>query len=100
LKDLNFGPDSYGFVVSPTGRFISHPDQRFGILRALTDVPGLPDDEGLASLVGRVLGREAGEARATDFASGRPARFLFAPVLSPGWSVVAVIPGADGSDPP
>ena len=95
LRDLNFGPDSYGFVVSPTGRFISHPDSRFDLRRKLADVLSEQQDAGLSALADRALRHESGEERGTDFAGGRPVRFLFAPVNSSGWAVVAVIPDAD-----
>jgi hypothetical protein len=93
LGDLDFGPDSYGFVVSASGRFISHPDnERFNLGTDLGTVADRQDDPALREVVGRVLRGEAGEGRATDFATGRPARFLFAPVKSSRWSVVAVVP--------
>jgi hypothetical protein len=92
LKKLNFGAGSYGFVVDSNGMFISHPDERFGRRQGLAQIAQEQGDEALAKLAGRIKRQEAGEVRATDFASGRPARFLFAPVASSGWSLVAVVP--------
>jgi hypothetical protein len=92
MKKLNFGAGSYGFVVGSDGRFISHPDERFARHQGLAQVAREQNDEALGELAGRIKRREAGEVRATDFASGRPARFLFAPVAASGWSVVAVVP--------
>jgi Protein kinase domain/Cache domain len=95
LKALNFGPSSYGFVVSDTGRFISHPDKRFDLKEDIRNVASQQADPALTAVVGGILSHKADEGRATDFATGRPARFLFAPVRSSGWSVVAVIPDAE-----
>jgi methyl-accepting chemotaxis protein len=92
LKKLNFGEGSYGFVVDSNGLFISHPDGRFGRRQGLSQIAREQGDEALGELADRIKRHEAGEAHATDFASGRPARFLFAPVASSGWSVVAVVP--------
>jgi len=106
LTDLNFGPHSYGFVVSQTGNAISHPDPEYDFgrryeakimtARNLGD-PAATDPE-LAALVRRMLAERTGEVRGTDPTTGRPATFLFAPVpldrnaASPErWTFVAVI---------
>ena len=39
-----------------------------------------------------ILAGETGTERGIDFASGKAATLLFAPVKSSGWSCVAVVP--------
>jgi hypothetical protein len=92
LQALNFGPGSYGFVVSRNGKIISHPDARFSRNRNLADIAEQRGDDALTALVERILKQEDGEGRAIDFRTDKPARFLFAPIASAGWSVVAVVP--------
>jgi hypothetical protein len=45
-----------------------------------------------AGLWTRIVGGQTGAERGADIATGKPAELLFAPVLSPGWSCVAVVP--------
>jgi len=88
LADLNLSPQSYGFVLSPTGNVISHPDPEYDFGRRLeaghrnprnvTD-PGSVDPA-FASLARRMRKEGTGEARAVDPITTRPATFLFARV--------------------
>ena len=103
LDELSLGRGCYGFVVGHKGTVVSHPDPRYRIpdrTAALADVHAgdlfsvFGEDTALARLV---LDGEAGSGRATDFATGKPATFLFAPIDSAHWSFVAVIP--DEADP-
>jgi tRNA A-37 threonylcarbamoyl transferase component Bud32 len=106
LKDLKFGPRSYGFVVSQEGNVLSHrdPDYDFGqrfdaghkSARRITSIDGA--DPAFTDLAGRMRREPGGRGRATDPSTGRPATFLFARVQldrthadREWWSFVAVI---------
>jgi hypothetical protein len=87
LEELTLGPNSYGFVISETGIFISHP--RYQMPQNITELEGVTAD--FAALARRMLHRETGRGTAVDPCTGKRSAFLFAPVSSTGWSVVAVV---------
>jgi tRNA A-37 threonylcarbamoyl transferase component Bud32 len=92
LGKLRSEGGSYGFVVSPRGVLISHPDERYQLSGKGKKLTRLPTEGDFAPVGRRIVAGEEGSGRAVDFATGRPATFLFAPVRSSGWSFVAVVP--------
>jgi len=101
LKELNFGQQSYGFVISRTGVFISHPQPQYDFAslaaaekppRNLTDLDGGDD---FRALTRRMLDEPSGSGAALDPATGRPATWLFARVKPAGWTFVVVIDESD-----
>jgi hypothetical protein len=92
LRQLRSARGSYGFVVSGRGVFISHPDRRYRLAGKGSALARLPEGGEFGALARPILAGEVGSGRAIDFATGRPATFLFAPVPSSGWSFVAVVP--------
>ena len=46
-----------------------------------------------APLWQRIVGGQTGSESGVDIATGEPAVLLFAPIMSPGWACVAVVPG-------
>jgi predicted Ser/Thr protein kinase len=86
LDSLGLGRHAYGFVVSSTGRIISHPNADY--------CTAAPEDESLKPLkavVGQMLGGNAGPLRIVDPWTGRLSDFLFAGVPSAGWILAVVI---------
>jgi serine/threonine-protein kinase len=90
-QDLNRYRDSYAFVVSSTGTFISHPDPAFRLPYTITQIPEFQTDEHLCELTRRMLARETGRVTGVDPWTGRLSSFLFTPVASTGWSLAVVI---------
>jgi hypothetical protein len=91
LDELDPGRGAYGFVVSPSGTFISHPNPAFQLPRKISEVTEFQEDDGLRELAGRLHRHESGRVRAVDPHTGKLSSFLFAPVPSAGWSAVTVI---------
>jgi serine/threonine protein kinase len=100
LEELHLGRDSYAFVVSRTGRLVCHPNPAFEVHRRINDLDHLQAEEGFAALIGRIQRGETGSTRGMDLATGRPCTFLFAPVASSGWSLVAVVPDESATTSP
>ena len=99
VRELDFGPASYGVVFSRAGVVVSHPDPACDFAaRAAAGVPPLhaerlsPGDEAFRALAERILGEPAGTGSAADPVSGRPATWVFHRVRSPGWTFAAVVP--------
>jgi class 3 adenylate cyclase len=101
LKEVHLGADSYGFVLSRTGTFISHPDHRFDFARLAAAgkmprrIDELDADPSFLALAEKIQAGESGSGTAIDPATGKEATFLYAPVPSADWSFVAVVDPAD-----
>jgi sigma-B regulation protein RsbU (phosphoserine phosphatase) len=98
IRELNLGENSYGFVISPAGTIISHPDRGYDFAhvaasekrsRKFADTGGA--DAEFAALVARMQRGEAGSGTARDPSTGKRSTFLFAPVASAEWTFVAVV---------
>jgi sigma-B regulation protein RsbU (phosphoserine phosphatase) len=101
LEDVNLGGNSYGFVISPTGIIISHPNPEYDLAQLVAankkprQITELGDvDESFAALARRMQTEETGSGTAIDPSTGKPATFLFARVPSAGWTFAAVIDDA------
>lgn len=97
LREVNLGEGSYGFVLSRTGTFISHPHPAYDFAqlaiegkmpRRLDDLAGI--DPSFVVLARSMQDGGAGSGTAIDPTTGKRATFLFAPIPSAGWSFVAV----------
>jgi class 3 adenylate cyclase len=100
LTELNLGENSYAFVLSQKGTFISHPHPAYDFARLAAVGKGARhledlerEDPSFVSLARSMHGR-SGSGNAIDPVTGQPATFLFAPVPSAGWSFVAVVDAA------
>jgi hypothetical protein len=93
LDELQLGHDSYAFVVNRRGELVYHPNPAYQGNKQVADLTHLRAEGGFALLVRRILrSREPGSAKGTDLATGKPVSFLFAPIPSAGWALVAVVP--------
>jgi serine/threonine protein kinase len=92
LEEVRLGEGSYGFIVSRTGMFISHPHPDYDFTRAksarITDVS---KDATFIALANDMRQERAGRGSAVDPSTGRQATFLYAPVPSAEWTFVAVV---------
>jgi serine/threonine protein kinase len=95
LRHPNLGVGSYGFVLSPQGKVISHPY----VQRLETDpFPSLLNnlkDVAFSGPVERMLDHtddDVGELTAIDPKTGRRSRFLFTRFQPANWLFIAVIP--------
>lgn len=102
LKEVHLGEGSYGFVLSRTGTFISHPDAEYDFARlaAAGKMPRRIDelkdaDPSFLALAHKINEGGSGSATAIDPSTGKEATFLWAPVPSADWSFVAVVDPAD-----
>jgi hypothetical protein len=102
LRELDFGQQSYGFVISRSGVFISHPQPEYDFAtlasaekppRNITTLAGT--DQAFRSLTRRMLEETSGSGTAIDPSTGRPATWLFARVKPAGWTFVVVIDASE-----
>jgi hypothetical protein len=100
MQEVQLGGTSYGFVVSRSGVFVSHPhaDYDFAHRRRslkIAEIDGAdPSFVALATVIER---DKSGSATAIDPTTGKRATFLFAPVPSADWTFVAVVADASGT---
>jgi predicted Ser/Thr protein kinase len=90
MEQLDWGPQSYCFLVSAGGQLLVHPAERFEFPGPDSNLAKLRLDDGFRALVDRWRRDPAGTARAVDFSTGRPATFTFSRVPSADWTLVNV----------
>jgi hypothetical protein len=102
LRHPNFGSGSYGFVLSPQGKVVSHKHLWSGGARdEKNPFPHVRErwaNPEFEEPVRRMLahtGDDVGELTAVDPATGRRSQFLFARFEPANWLFVAVIPEDD-----
>jgi class 3 adenylate cyclase len=100
LEEIHLGENSYAFILSAKGTFISHPHPEYDFAQLAAAGKGprsLGDLEGVSPsfvALARAMRGRSGSGSAIDPVTGRPATFLFAPVPSAGWSFVTVVDAA------
>jgi hypothetical protein len=91
LSELTLGPDSYVFLISEEGRFISHPEPAYQMHRTIREVAEEQGDRMFRELTERMLRLKAGSGRGVDPWTGKRSQFFFAPVATARWSFVGVV---------
>jgi len=95
VKDLNYGPNSYAFLLNSEGVPVVHPDlEQVGTEEQ--EAPSLLEasDRGLAGLARRML--EAEEPHIDTFTlAGERTYVAYMPLQQADWSVALVIPAAN-----
>jgi hypothetical protein len=91
IDRMDLGPESHCFLVSPGQRILAHPLDRYEFPGPDADLARIPLDASFHNLVSQWTRATAGTARAIDFATGRPASFLFFRIPSSGWTLVTAI---------
>jgi hypothetical protein len=88
LDDLDLGSEAYCCVVTSEDKILAHRDDCYEFPGPQSDLAKIPLDESYRHMVAKWKRDANGTAHAIDFATGRMATFLFAPVPSTGWTVV------------
>ena len=99
IERLDLGRESYCFVVSSGNRILAHPIQRYRFPGPDSDLAAIEVDESFRSLAGQWVEASEGTARALDFSTGRPARFLFSRVQAAGWTLVTAVDSSSWDTP-
>lgn len=88
LDRLDLGPTTCCFVVTSGNRVLAHPLERFQFPNPHADLAHAPADPSFRDLADQWHRTSSGTGRAVDFATGKPARFVFFRVPSADWTVV------------
>ena len=92
LDQLDLGKPAYGFVLSPTGQFVSHPNPKYKFPKKITDVAAYQDGTTMKNLNERLLRHDTGSALvAVDPWTGKRSMYYFAPIPSAQWTLVVVV---------
>jgi hypothetical protein len=84
LQKQYLGSRTSSFVISRDGTFLFHPNPRYEFPApdsSLGRVNAAPD---FLSMMQKMREQDSGQARATDFDTGRPATFFFAKIAATG----------------
>jgi len=92
FSQITIYQSGYGFLISPSGKYLIHPQQDFVMNESIFDVAEVNNDQSLRE-VGRSMVRgQTGFMNITDPVSGRDSYLYFAPFPSSGYSMGIVIP--------
>lgn len=92
FSKLEVGRSGYAFLISSTGRFISHPVQDFVMNETIFSQAEERGSESLRRLGQRMIRGEKGFDHYVSLATGKESWLAFAPVSSSGWSIGLVFP--------
>jgi len=92
LDEYRVCTNGYGFLVSKQGTILSHPVAAFDFPAPGAQLVNRQDDPAVAALLKQIREGKPGSCQGSDFATGQPVTFCFAPVPSSGWAYVAVVP--------
>jgi serine/threonine protein kinase len=90
IDRLDLGPQSHCFLASSGQRILAHPLDRYEFPGPDSDLAKLRLDSSFRALIGQWTHEAKGSSRAVDFATGRPASFVFFRIPSSGWTLVTV----------
>jgi hypothetical protein len=93
LKRQYVGSESSSFVISRGGTFLYHSDPKYEFPSAESSLDRIRAAPDFLSLMEKMKNEKAGQALATDFASGERATFSFARIEATGAYFVLVQPG-------
>ena len=90
VRSLDLGGIGYAVLISDQGRFLYHPDEKLVLSGAsLLDLAARSGDEELTALAGKILEGGSGIADHTAPLTGLDTWFVYEPVPTTGWSLIA-----------
>src|SRR5262245_21444592 len=92
LSGIKVGDSGYAFLLSHSGRIVTHPDPRFAMKADLAGLAAERRDEGLLRLSEAVAAGRRGLERTPDLRSGAPSFVVFRPLQASGWNLAVVFP--------
>jgi sigma-B regulation protein RsbU (phosphoserine phosphatase) len=92
MSGLRVGRGGYAFLVSRSGRVVTHPEARLAMKASLATLAAERRDPGLGRLAAAVAAGQAGLERARDPGTGAPSFVVFRPLAGSIWHLVAVFP--------
>jgi phosphoserine phosphatase RsbU/P len=90
MAGIRVGRGGYAFLISPSGRIVTHPEPRLAMRVTLAELA--QGDAGLARLAQAVAERRRGIERAQDPASQAPIVVVHRPLEATGWTLAVVSP--------
>jgi len=91
VRSLDLGGMGYAALVSREGKFLYHPDEEIVLSGAtILDLATRAGDPKLTTLAGMILDGESGIADHTAPLTGLDSWFVYEPVPTTGWSLIAV----------
>jgi len=91
MADLRVGQSGYAFLVSRSGRIVTHPDARLAMKATLAELAER-GDPGWGRVAAAVAAGRQGFERTSGIPAGAPGFVVFRPLRASGWSLAAVFP--------
>ncbi len=92
VHDVQVSPTGYCFIISDTGRFVTHPNPEFIMSESMFSLAEELHDPTLRTIGLAMIQEEKGFTEIGRAFSGDEAFLAYARIESPGWSLGAVFP--------
>jgi len=95
VSGIRVGRTGYAFLLSRSGRVVTHPDTRFAMKAELAALAAERRDPALGRLAEWIAAGRSGIERTQDLRSGASSFVVFRPLQASGWSLAVVFPEAE-----
>ncbi len=95
VSGIKVGETGYAFLLSRSGRVVTHPDSRFAMKAQLGALAAERRDPSLARLAESMSTGRSGFERTQDLRSGASSFVVFRPLQASGWNLAVVFPEAE-----
>ncbi|MFH1305097.1 MAG: SpoIIE family protein phosphatase [Candidatus Omnitrophota bacterium] len=92
VASIKIGKTGYGFLVSKTGRIVTHPRQELIMKETIFSLASLRRDARFGEIGQDMIAGKTGFVSFEDTATGRKLCIAYAPLPSTGWSLAVVFP--------
>ena len=92
VSEITLGGTGYAFLISQSGTFVTHPDERLIMNETILDLAEKRNDPALRRMGLKMTVGETGGYEIDDFMTGEASWLVFAPLASTGWSLGLVLP--------
>ncbi len=92
VASIKIGKTGYGFLISKTGRIVTHPRQELIMKETIFSLASLRRDERFGEIGQDMIAGKTGFVSFKDTATGKKLCIAYAPLPSTGWSLAVVFP--------
>jgi sigma-B regulation protein RsbU (phosphoserine phosphatase) len=95
VSGIRVGDTGYAFLLSRSGRIVTHPDPRFAMKADLAALAVERRDPGLTRLAEALSAGRSAFERTADLRNGASSFVVFRPLQASGWNLAVVFPEAE-----
>ncbi|MBW1787413.1 MAG: SpoIIE family protein phosphatase [Deltaproteobacteria bacterium] len=92
VSSIRVGQTGYGFLISKSGTFITHPDSKLVMSETIFSLAEARGDEAMRELGRNMVQGRSGYAPFQSIMTGKDCWLVYAPLFSNGWSLGVLFP--------